>query len=200
MRLAAGLLALACGSTFAQTPGAPAGVQGGSIAEVVYAQGQLVITADNSSLNQILRGISRQTGMKITGGVADDRVYGRYGPAPPREILATLLAGTGTNMLLRETASGAPAELVLAPRQGGPTPPSPGSSAPESERQAPPATLISGRVAGPANRQGTALDQNGQAAGLNPEMAPDGFQTQQQIAEHLQKVQEMQRQLGAKPR
>ena len=94
-------------------------------ATVTYAAGLLDVRADNSSLNQILRAIGNLTGMKITGGVADERVFGNYGPAEPSTILATLLDGTGSNMLLRESADNAPAELILTPRNGGPTPPNP---------------------------------------------------------------------------
>lgn len=94
-------------------------------AQVTFADGLLDVRADNSSLNQILHAISVSTGMKITGGVADTRVFGNYGPAAPSEVLATLLDGTGTNMLLREDAANTPVELVLTPRGGGPTPPSP---------------------------------------------------------------------------
>jgi hypothetical protein len=92
-------------------------------AEVVYANGLLRITADNSSLNQILRSIARETGMKVTGGVRDERVFGTYGPSTPARVLASLLDGTGSNMLLRESSSNAPAELILTPRLGGATPP-----------------------------------------------------------------------------
>ncbi len=81
--------------------------------------------ADNSSLNGILRAVAQCTGMKITGGVTDQRVYGNYGPAMPATVLATLLDGTETNVLLKETAQDQPAELILTPRTGGPTPPSP---------------------------------------------------------------------------
>lgn len=94
-------------------------------AEVTYASGLMTVNAQNSSLNAILREISRQTGMKITGGVREDRVFGHYGPATPSDILATLLGGTGTNMLLKQTAASDPLELVLTPRAGGPTPPNP---------------------------------------------------------------------------
>ena len=94
-------------------------------ATVTYAAGLLNVRADNSSLNQILRQISHLTGMTITGGVADERVFGNYGPAEPSTILATLLDGTGSNLLLRDGPNGIPAELVLTPRGGGPTPPSP---------------------------------------------------------------------------
>jgi hypothetical protein len=94
-------------------------------ATVTYAAGLLDVRADNSSLNQILRAIGHLTGMKITGGVMDERVFGNYGPAEPSTILATLLDGTGSNMLLRQSADNSPAELILTPRNGGPTPPNP---------------------------------------------------------------------------
>jgi hypothetical protein len=97
-------------------------------ARVNYTEGMLQVRADNSSLNQILRDISRETGMKIIGGVADQRVFGSYGPAPAATVLQTLLDGTGTNMLLQETLDHAPEQLVLSPRTGGPTPPGPGSA------------------------------------------------------------------------
>jgi len=94
-------------------------------ADVRYDSGLVSINATNSSLNQILREISRQTGMKITGGVREERVFGHYGPAPVADILATLIDGTGTNMVLRQTASNTPEELILTPRSGGVTPPNP---------------------------------------------------------------------------
>jgi hypothetical protein len=96
-------------------------------AQVSYLDGQLDVRADDSSLNQILREISRRTGLKITGGVADQRVFGNYGPATTASVLATLLDGTGTNLLLLEGNASTPPELVLTPRGGGPTPPSPSS-------------------------------------------------------------------------
>jgi len=96
-------------------------------ARVSYGNGMLEVHADNSSLNQILRDISRQTGMKIVGGVADQRVYGSYGPAPAATVLRTLLDGTGANVLLQETRAHAPEQLVLSPQTGGPTPPPPSS-------------------------------------------------------------------------
>lgn len=103
-------------------------------AEVEYASGLLSINADNSSLNQILREIGRQTGMKITGGVREERVFGHYGPSTPETILFTLIDGTSTNMVLRQTASNQPEELILTPRQGGPTPPNPNAQAFDTSR------------------------------------------------------------------
>ena len=94
-------------------------------ATVTFAEGSLSITAENSSLNQILRDISRSTGMKITGGVMDERVYGSFGPGDTSSVLSALLSGTGSNMMLIFDARRTPSELVLTPRGGGPTPPSP---------------------------------------------------------------------------
>jgi hypothetical protein len=98
------------------------------VADVAYAGGQLAIVADNSSLNQILREVSRQLGMKVTGAVIDERVYGKYGPSAPAEVLASLLKETSSNMLLVETRGDGPAELILTPRQGGVTPPNPSAT------------------------------------------------------------------------
>ncbi|QMV17783.1 hypothetical protein GOB94_03020 [Granulicella sp. 5B5] len=92
-------------------------------ADVAFANGQLTVRADNSSLHQILGSISQLTGMKITGGVEDQRVFGSYGPGDASTILATLLDGTGVNMLIREGDAHQPTELVLTPRSGAAAPP-----------------------------------------------------------------------------
>jgi hypothetical protein len=85
----------------------------------------LTVQAEDSSLNLILRQIARLTGMAITGGVADERVFGNYGPSKPSAILTTLLDGTASNMVLREGPNAMITELVLIPRGRGAVPPSP---------------------------------------------------------------------------
>jgi hypothetical protein len=102
-------------------------------AKVVYRAGMLEITANGSSLNQILRDIARQTGMRISGGLTEERVYGSYGPAPMATVLASLIEGTGVNMVFRETSGDAPAELSLTPKNGALTPPSFYPSAPSGQ-------------------------------------------------------------------
>ena len=97
-------------------------------ATISFNDGLLDVRADDSSLNQILRAVSRLTGLKITGGVADQRVFGNYGPASTASVLATLLDGTGTNILLLEGDPSTSPELVLTPRGGGATPPSPSNA------------------------------------------------------------------------
>lgn len=87
-------------------------------AQVDYARGSLKITADNSSLDEILSQIGKATGLKITGAVADESVFGTYGPADIASVLTRLLAGFAVNMLLRENGRLEPTELILSPRSG----------------------------------------------------------------------------------
>jgi len=188
------------------------------LANVLYVQGQLEITADDSSLAQILREIGRLTGMTITGGVADQRVFGKYGPAAPSDILTSLLQGTGSNMLLINSASNTPTQLILTPQQGGATPPNlnaPGldgdnSSAPTPQPYDPFAGQTSRPVYSPGNapgrpRFGAVQPQNSSslptATGADsvpdapPEdnpPSPNGVQTPQQIYQQLRRLQSAQ--------
>jgi hypothetical protein len=186
--------------------------------EVRYAKGRLEIDANDSSLNQILNEIARQTGMKITGVVADERVFGRYGPGAPAEILASLLDGTGSNMLLKETATAAPAELILTPRIGGRTPPNPNEQGSYDDRSsggsqsmapalrpfqnphpmpiAPPVSIpqtIQDAPSADSTTQPAAPPAVAQPSGGDPQ-SPNGVKTPQQIYEQLQLLRQQQQQ------
>ena len=140
-------------------------------ADVSYDNGLLGVRANNASLNGILRDIARTTGMKLTGSVAEQRVFGNYGPAAPATILATLLNGTGSNMLLREAADAAPAELILTPRTGGPSPPSPPSYSADSDNMSsPPADMGNA----PQNQPTSDLLRQRRQMGLNPAFGANG--------------------------
>ncbi len=95
---------------------------------VRFDNGQLTVTATNASLNGILREVARSTGMKISGTVPEDRVFGTYGPADPQRVLATLLDGTGVNLMILSNQADKPLELLLTPRTGGATPPNPNAA------------------------------------------------------------------------
>jgi len=179
---------------------------------VSYQQGQLSVIADNSSLNQILGDISRQTGMKIIGGVADQPVYGTYGPGAPAQILVALLEGTHSNMLLRETADSTPTELVLTPLDGSPTPPNPTApraddydttqspqpaSAPQTyDMQRPPAPTGTFRSAAPNSIITPPISpvqpDAAPAEGSGDPRPPNGVATPQQIYQQLQQLQRAQ--------
>jgi len=182
---------------------APAAIsQQSKRAEVAYAQGSLVVSANNSSLNQILRQISRETGIKISGGVADERVFGRYGPSSPSQVLSALLDGTGSNMLLVHRDGSTPAELILTPRLGGPTPPNP-SAAIFNEPPEPAPATESARGAGQNRPASPSAPPDRSAAPLSPTannpspqggepQSPNGVKTPQQIYDQLQLLRNQQ--------
>jgi hypothetical protein len=169
-------------------------------AQVTFANGILSISAENSSLNQILRQIASDTGMKITGGVSDERVFGQYGPAAPAQILSELLDGTGSNMILVQGDNDTLAELILTPRQGGPTPPNPNAAAfadrreaedaPEATRPAPPPAPVIQPITPPVTPASAATSP------ANPSQpdSPNGVKTPQQIYEQLQRLRSQQQQ------
>jgi hypothetical protein len=86
-------------------------------AKVTLQAGDLAVQADNSSLTQILHDLSSSTGMSVDGLSQDQRVFGSYGPASPRDVLSALLQDSGYNvMMVGATADGAPRQLLLTPR------------------------------------------------------------------------------------
>ena len=169
-------------------------------AKVQFAGRTLEVTADNSSINQILREVSRVTGMKISGGVTEERVYGQYGPGDVGSVLAKLLSGTGSNMLLMLDAREMPAELILTQRTGGASPPSPAASARDDEREGPdvppqlsrktPAEPVAAVPVAPAPvpvPQAAAVDAPAAVPAAGG--SPNGVKTPQQIYEQLMQLQ-----------
>ncbi len=176
-------------------------------AQVAYTAGRLQVNAENSSLNQILREIGRLTGMKITGGVAEERVFGSYGPADPSVVLSALLNGTGSNMMVRFDATHRPAELVLTPRSGGATPPDPNAARyasreddlpPERRFAEPHAPWSAPTTPGvnPAQTPGVPPVLTEPAAGtatganMTTQQSPNGVKTPQEIYDQLMKMQQ----------
>jgi len=79
--------------TLAQQPATPP--------QVSFQEGQLTISAQNSTLGDILKAVRTQTGATIDlPGNASERVVGQFGPAPARDVLASLLNGSHFNYLL----------------------------------------------------------------------------------------------------
>ena len=164
-------------------------------ASVTYASGLLTVSANNSSLNQILRDISRETQLKISGGVVDERVFGNYGPATTGHILNTLLDGTSSNMLLVHSHGSTPAELILTPRNGGPTPPNPNAIAQEQRDQ-----QIQEQMQEESIRRREAYEKSQDLSRLpaaddaNQKPAAYAPRTPQEIFDQLQKLRQQQQQ------
>ncbi len=178
-------------------------------ATVSTVNGLISVSASNASLNQILRDISRSTGIKITGGVADERVFGEYGPAPASQVLGSLLDGTGSNMLLISGLDGRPSELVLTTRTGGPTPPNPNSasfdsngdsddavrqfvSPPPPNSQSQPSQPATAGPIPPQNPDGSTAPAP--ASGDATQQSPNGVKTPQQIYDELMRMRRQQQQ------
>ncbi|MGA2753102.1 MAG: hypothetical protein ABSE53_04990 [Terracidiphilus sp.] len=83
-------------------------------ASVVFDSRGLLIVASNSSLAQILKDVSTDTGAKVEGMGADQRIFGTYGPGPARDVLSQLLDGSGYNVLMvGDRGAGTPRRIVL---------------------------------------------------------------------------------------
>jgi hypothetical protein len=86
-------------------------------AKVEFHNGLLTVHASNSSLEQILRDTSTQTGMTMDGTPEDERVFGDFGPAPVAAVLGQLLDGGPSNyVVFGMNENHAPRTLVVTPR------------------------------------------------------------------------------------
>jgi len=185
--------------------------------QITYNNHKLTVQANNSSLNQILHEISQLTGIAITGGVAEERVFGNYGPGSLSEVLNDLLDGTSSNMLFVSSADQKPAQLILTPRTGGPTPPNPNAMRFENAEadtdnnppvnppeppdessvqapQPPPPAPGSQLPVQPGTQPGATANTNSNTGGSvdSNQQSPNGVRTPQQIFDQLMKLRQQQ--------
>jgi hypothetical protein len=90
-------------------------------ATVSFQDGLLTISAQNSSLGEILRDVRKLTGASIEipqGPGVSERVVANLGPGAPRDILAGLLNGSSFNYVMVGSSSDptAVSSLILSPR------------------------------------------------------------------------------------
>jgi hypothetical protein len=110
--------------TLAQMPASPP--------QVSFQGGQLTISAQNSTLGDILKAVRAQTSATVDlPGNAPERVVGQFGPGPARDVLTSLLNGSHFNYLLlgSPTDPNALDRVILMAKSGGavantPEPPS----------------------------------------------------------------------------
>jgi hypothetical protein len=88
--------------------------------QVSFVKGQLLIEAKNSTLNDILDAVHKATGasIDISSGDTSERVVGRIGPGPARDVLTDLLNGSKFNYVMLSPAGDASAldKVILTPK------------------------------------------------------------------------------------
>lgn len=163
-----------------------------SPASVVWDANGLRINASNSSLQQILGEVSTETGTKVEGLSADQRVYGAYGPGNARDVLSQLLQGSGYNVLLAgDIGQGTPREVVLSPRLSNP------NGAPNNNAMNRPQQEGDEDVPEPPDEQPPIQNpqvQNGPRPGFGPGGPGGPVRTPQQVMEEMQQRQILQQQ------
>ncbi len=152
-------------------------------ASVVFDSRGLLVVASNSSLAQILKEVSLETGVKVEGMDADQRIFGTYGPGPARDVISQLLDGSGYDVLMiGDRGEGTPRRITLTSRSGSAAKnmanntPAPPSSEDTDDDQAIPEPQVEQEPPQP-NQNGT--------------VPPVPMRTPQQI---MQEIQERQRQ------
>jgi hypothetical protein len=100
-----------------------------SPARVSYEAGLLTISAQNSTLGEILRDVHRLTGAAIDmpqGSGVNERVVAHLGPGAPRDVLAGLLNGSSFNYVMvgssLDPATVSSVILTTKPTAGGEAP------------------------------------------------------------------------------
>ena len=92
-------------------------------AKVSYQGGLLTISAQNSTLGEILRDVRKLTGASIDiPQNANERVVTHLGPGAPRDVLAALLNGSGFNYVMLGSSSDptAVASVILMAKPSSP--------------------------------------------------------------------------------
>jgi hypothetical protein len=83
---------------------------------VSYVDGKLTVVAKNSTLGDVLRAIAAKTGASIDiPESANERVVSQLGPAPARDVMASLLNGSHYNYVMvgTETNPNSVAHVIL---------------------------------------------------------------------------------------
>ena len=185
--------------------------------QVSYANGQLTITASNSTLADILNAVKERTGarLEVPSSAAQERVAVEIGPGNPRDVLDRLLYGSAFDYILLGSDQNPTAvtQIVVKRREGTnaaaaptmearPIPPSQTESSDEntdSEAEQPPQEPIApqpqpaaqapANIAPPAMQQ--APEQNA-APGATP--GQNQVKTPQQLLQELQRMQQQEQQ------
>jgi hypothetical protein len=188
--------------------------------EVILEDRQLWILADNSTLGDILNQVRTRTGavIEVASGDVSERVMGRFGPGPARDVLSALLNGSHFNYVLTSPGNDPTglSHVVLIPKPAGGNAVASGGqvyqgAAPQSYQapapvyvppQQAPAQVPPQQAEQPPddqNDQGDSAEadqaqqgeQNGEQQGNNPQGNQPTVKTPEQLLQELQKQQQL---------
>lgn len=174
-----------------------------------YRNGQLSISANNSTLAEVLNSVRAQTGAAIesTGLQSSDRVVAKLGPGAPKDVLVALLEGSRFNYVIlgSDTVPGAVARVVLMPRPGaagGPVGrPGAGYGAAAARPQPPPPDEEIEEEMMPAEEQPPEVQEEAPPQPDQPQAQPQPadpnnpqVKTPEQLLQELQQMQQQQQQ------
>jgi len=191
--------------------------------QVSFSSGILTIIANNSTLGDILRAVRRQTGAVVdVPGNATERVVGKFGPGPARDVLSSLLNGSHFNYVLlgsatnpnaldrvmlisRSIGTDQPAQQANAAPPGNSAPPAAGMPQPAENAEAPSEDAgdmpqdATDTVDDQANQE-QPEDQQQQQPQPNPFGQAGAVKTPEQLLQELQqRQQQMQQQQPGVP-
>jgi len=181
--------------------------------QVSFHNGQLSITAPNSTLGDILRAVRAQTGASVeVPGNAPERVVVKLGPGPARDVLASLLNGSHFNyVLLGSVTDPAQVERIILTSKAGSAPVD-GSDAAKQTGNPPGQGILQQAAEVPEEMQGEdpaeeATDADNQADQANQADEPQANQpngqpaikTPEQLLQELQRQQQIQQQQQQQP-
>ena len=157
---------------------------------VTYRNGLLTIVATNSTLSDILHDVAVRTGATVEApaNLIGQRVAARIGPAPPRDVMADLLAGLDYIVIGASNDPGAIRNIILSPNNSsGLTVGT--ASMPAAQAQGP--TASAEELAEPAEPEPAPQPaaQESKPSGEAGQSAPP-VKTPEELLEELRKLQE----------
>jgi hypothetical protein len=160
--------------------------------QVTYRNGLLTIVANNSTLSDVLHAVSVHTGATVDApaSLIGQRVAAHLGPAPPREVMADLLAGFDYIVVGASNDPDAIRNIILSPNSSSVLTPAP---SPKSAAQAQFMTESPEEAEEPSESETSpqpAAQEPEPATGTVGQSAP--VKTPEQLLEELRKLQDEQ--------
>ena len=162
--------------------------------KISFQNGLLTVESTNARLSDILNSVRSKTGIQFEGMQAsNDRVAGKFGPAPVEEVLVNLLRGSRFDYVILGVPDNPEMvqRVILTPAPGGPATPS--APVANAGRQSTDSDDDDN-----SNDEGTTADapQGNQVQPMQPQQLqqPNGPKTAEQLAEEMKMIQQQQQQ------